>query len=155
MPIRCTVVCLLLATGGAALVHAGGQQPSGGIAVPAETPRRPVGVKALNVTPGAEPPFTHEDVAAYFQGHDLPRNLAPREQLSLASLELLTAAEVTGRLGGARTGLKDDERVGFAVLEGTLVFSGPPGGPPAQFSRGYAVFDAATGNLLMFGTLAE
>ena len=43
--------------------------------------------------------------------------------------------------------------VGFVTLAGSLIFAGPPGTEPVEFSRGYAVFDVTTGNLLMFGTL--
>jgi hypothetical protein len=51
------------------------------------------------------------------------------------------------------SGLGDQETVALAKLSGTLVFAGPRGTAPAQFESGYAVFDAASGNLLMFGAL--
>jgi hypothetical protein len=71
----------------------------------------------------------------------------------VADLEFLTAKQASDRLAGEPTGLNDNDRVGFATLTGKFIFSGPSNTKPATFSSAYALFDAATGNLLMDGTL--
>src|SRR5262249_34166538 len=125
----------------------------GRLPLPTGTPKRPVGLTALAAKPGATP-FSKDDVAAYFKAHNLPKNLGLTDQFQVDSLEFVTSGEVKQRLQGESTGLKDEERVGFATLSGTFIFTGPPG-RSATFRRAYAVFDAGTGNLLMIGSLAE
>ena len=132
-----------------------GEQKKMALALPKGTPNRPQGMVALTVRTGAERPFTKEDVAAYFQTHDLPLNVGSRGQVQVESLDFLTNKEVTDRLAGASPGLADNDRVGFATLSGTFVFTGPPKGKSATFSRAYAVFNAQSGNLLMVGTLGQ
>ena len=108
-------------------------------------------MQALKVNPGAEP-FTKDDVSQYVKSNRLPKTLADPAQLQVDSLEFITAAQASARLDGASTGLKDPERVAFAIISGPLTFTGPQT-KPARFERGYLLFDAATGNLLMLGTL--
>jgi hypothetical protein len=114
----------------------------------------PVGMKALDVRPGSEP-FTREDVSQYFQTHNLPRNRGSNADFQVVQLEFMTSGELRTRLQGVLSGLPDDSRVGFVTLRGMIVFTGPPSADrkPATFERAYAVFSAATGNLLMVGTL--
>lgn len=123
--------------------------------LPKGTPNRPQGTPALTVKTGAVQPFAKEDVATYFQTHNLPMNMGARGDIQVESIEYLTNKEVTERLSGASPGLADNDRVGFTVLAGTFIFSGPPGSKLAKFSRAYAVFSAQTGNLLMVGTLDQ
>ena len=122
--------------------------------LPRGTPMHPQGIPALKVRPGPVP-FTEADVAAYFATHNLPLNGADPSQLHVASLEFITSAEARDRLQGEPTGLDDDERVGFVTMTGTFIFSGPKGTKTATFSRAYAIFVAATGALIMDGTLDE
>lgn len=122
--------------------------------MPVGTPHRPMGMSAVTVQPGATPPFTKDDVAAFIKANNLPRNMGPKEALQVDSLEFIPSAEVTRRLQGASTGLAEAEMVGFATISGGLIFTGPgPDAKAARFERGYAAFDAASGNLLMVGTL--
>jgi hypothetical protein len=114
--------------------------------------KRPQGVGALTVKPGPQP-FTKADVVTYFQSHNLPKNSASLSQLHVDSLEFITSKEVSVRLQGASTGLADADRIGFVTLTGTFIFTGPGKDKPAIFNRAYAAFDAASGNLLMVGTL--
>jgi hypothetical protein len=123
------------------------------ISPPAGTPKRPVGMGAIGIRPGASPPFSAEDVLNYLNSHQIPKVSIPPGQLKVNSLEFITAAAAGKRLNRVVTGLKDDEIVGFAIFSGNLTVSGPPGGNAAKFDRGYAVFDAETGNLLTIGTL--
>ena len=48
------------------------------------------------------------------------------------------------------TGLPDDALVCYVELRGALTFAAAPG-VTLTFQRGYEVFDAHTGNLLMWG----
>jgi len=131
-----------------------GEQKKLALVPPKGTPLAPVGMKALDVKPGAEP-FTREDVSGYFQTHNLPRNRGSNADFQVEQLEFLSAGELRERLQGMVSGLPDGARVGFVTLRGTIVFTGPPSAErkPATFERAYAVFSAATGNLLMVGTL--
>jgi hypothetical protein len=123
--------------------------------LPVGTPKRPQGMGALAIQPGQPQPFSKTDVATYLQSHNLPLNRGAATDVQVDSLEFLTNKEVSDRLQGASPGLADNEKVGFATLTGTFIFTGPPPGKPVRFSRGYAVFDALTGNLLMVGALEE
>lgn len=131
-----------------------GDQKKVALHIPKDTPKRPQGSAALTVKPGAEP-FSKSDVANYFKTHNLPMNLAASSDFTVESLEFLTNKEITSRLNGASPGLVDNDRIGFATLKGLFVFTGPPNTKPVRFTRAYAAFDAATGNLLMVGTLEQ
>lgn len=119
---------------------------------PKEPGKRPQGLKALPVGKGAQP-FTKQDVVAYFKTHNLPLSSGPMNQIKVESLEFISSGEVTKRLQGASTGLKDDELIGFVTLTGVFIFSEPPKAKPVIFHRAYAAFDAVSGNMLMDGSL--
>jgi hypothetical protein len=120
--------------------------------MPTGTPKRPQGLTAITPSPGPQP-FTAADVETYVKTHRLAHSIGDPSQIKVDSLEFITARDASTRLSGAKTGLGDDERVGFAVISGPMVFTGPPPGKPVQFIRGYVIFDAVSGNLLMSGTL--
>ena len=130
----------------------GGQKPQA-LPLPKGEPQRPVGVSALTVKPGAKPLFTLNEVAAYVAKRNLPMNAGDARSISVAALDFISAREASARLGGAQTGLPDQYVVGFATLKGRMIFSGPSGVQSAAFERGYAIFDATSGNLLMVGSL--
>jgi hypothetical protein len=118
--------------------------------------QRPQGMAAIFVSSKGGQPFTKQDVITYFKSHNLPMNMTPNSQFQVDSLEFLTNEQVSDRLQGASPGVAlPGEKVAFATLSGLFVFTGPPPGKPARFSRAYAVFDATTGNLLMMGTLEQ
>jgi hypothetical protein len=122
--------------------------------LPHGTPKRPQGSTALTVNTHAAQPFTQADVVTYFTTHNLPKNGGELTQLQVSSLEFLTSREVSQRLQGEPTGLADSDRMGFVILTGQFIFTGPSG-KTARFSRAYAAFDAQTGNLLMIGSLED
>jgi hypothetical protein len=147
---------LLVASSLVALIGCGkeDEREKKALNLPTGTPKRPQGAEALTVRPGAAEPFTKADVEAYFKARNIPKNAGSPDQFLVDSLEFITSKEVSQRLQGASTGLDDADRVGFATLSGTFVFTGPKG-RPAIFHRAYGAFDAASGNLLMIGTLAD
>jgi hypothetical protein len=130
-----------------------GEQKKIALPAPAGTPKRPQGMTALTVRAGAEP-FTKADVVTYFKSHNLPKNAGALAQVQVDTVEFVTSKDVTQRLQGVSTGLADNDRVAFVTLSGTFIFTGPGADrKAATFNRAYAVFDAATGNLMMIGTL--
>ncbi|MGA8221319.1 MAG: hypothetical protein WB780_06650 [Candidatus Acidiferrales bacterium] len=134
--------------------HDHGGQEKVALKLPTGTPHTPQGLAALTVKAGPQP-FTKTDVTNYFKTHNLPMNSGPLSQIKVDTLEFVTSKEVTTRLQGVSTGLADEDRIGYATLTGTFIFSGPPKSKPATFTRAYAAFDAKNGNLLMVGTLGE
>jgi hypothetical protein len=158
---RLIAVCLLLSSLEAGVVFAEGEaapaaaaQPDvdGGVKLPVGKPMQPVGMDAIPVKAGTTPPFTKDDVVAFFAKNNLPTNLGRPDEFQVASLEFLSNRELTERLDGISTGRADEELVGFVTLEGKFIFASFSGNT-ASFERAYAVFDGATGNLLMLGTL--
>jgi hypothetical protein len=152
------ILLVLLALLALALSQCGkgpGEPEKKALHLPVGTPKRPQGMGALTVQPGQPQPFSKEDVAAYVHTHNLPLNLGASADLQVDALEFLTNKEVSDRLQGASPGLGDNEKVGFATLSGAFIFTGPSPGKGVRFSRGYAVFNAQTGNLLMVGTLDQ
>jgi hypothetical protein len=131
-------------------------RPEGAIEMkmPTGTPKRPQGMPGISIKPSPVP-FTKEEVTQFIQTHRLARSIGDISQLQVESLEFLTARDVTARLQGASTGLPDDYRVAFAIIRGPIYFTGPPTSRPIAFDTAYALFDAATGNLLMSGTLEK
>jgi hypothetical protein len=122
--------------------------------MPEGTPKRPQGMQGLAVKAGLEP-FTKDDVTVYVQTHRLAKSVGDISQLRVENLEFITAREVTARLQGASTGLPGDYRVAFATIRGPIYFTGPSSTRPVAFDTAYALFDTATGNLLMSGTLTK
>jgi hypothetical protein len=122
--------------------------------MPTGTPQQPKGMQGLAVKAGPEP-FTQNDVTQFVKTHRLAMSIGDISQLRVESLEFITAREVTARLQGASTGLPDDHRVAFATIRGPVYVTGPRNIKPVAFDTAYALFDAATGNLLMSGTLAK
>lgn len=136
----------------APVVAASAPEEEKALPLPKGKPRRPVGLPAVNVSPDPVQPFTLKDVSAFFKTHNLPTNLGSSDQFQVDTLLFLSSGEVSKLLQGVSTGLQDNELVGFATLSGALSIPKLDGGS-VTFSRGYAVFDATTGNLLVAGAL--
>jgi hypothetical protein len=151
---RCAVVCSFVVVA-ACRPEEAGEQKKMALNLPRAPAKRPQGMSALLVRTGGVQPFSKQDVVNYFKTHNLPMNLSSPAQFNVASLEFLTDKEVSERLQGASPGLAPDERVAFATLQGSFIFTGPPSAKTVRFSRAYAVFDTRTGNLLMIGTLGQ
>lgn len=116
----------------------------------------PSGVPAirLRTSPASTsiPAFTLQDAIDYVSTHPVPRAKL------LASIVVTRGAFMTdGQLAlllhGESTGLPSSTIVCYIEFHGDVQFlNGPPGTTP-RFSKGYEVFDARTGNLLMWGGL--
>lgn len=138
----------------AAVAPARAQQQPGALELPKGAPHRVAGFPALPVRSGGVI-LDVKEVAAYVKAHNLPRNLGAAQDVKVLSVTRLAVADVRERVGIDTTGFDGDEPVGLALLGGKLVFSGPPPSQPVTFTKGYVVFDAVTGNLLMLGTLPD
>ncbi|GAC1652992.1 MAG: hypothetical protein NVS9B15_13600 [Acidobacteriaceae bacterium] len=124
-----------------------GHQKRIALPAPKGTAKRPVGSPALKT------PITKAEVVAYFKTHNLPMNLGKTSDITVANVEFLNNAQVVQRLNGANPGLADGDKLAFATLRGTFIFTGPPKSRVVRFNSAYAVFDVSSGNLLMIGTL--
>jgi hypothetical protein len=108
-----------------------------------------LGVPALQPHLQGIPSFTADDVRAFLQVGGFPGADGPFKILKIL---FITSGEVCERLRGEGTGLEADALVCFVEVQGTFYpFSYPPGVHPKPSPYGYEVFDAQTGNLLVFG----
>ena len=102
----------------------------------------------------AVPAFTEQDVRQYVntsQTRSLGPKVAVTGPFTIEKVIFLTEQELTALPGGIRTGLPSQTLVCYVELRGTFVISGPPGFTIPPYSKGFEVFDAATGNLLVNG----
>lgn len=99
------------------------------------------------------PSFSSTDVVTYMSGRPLARTLSS-SKLSSAymTVQFLPSKMVSARLLGEPTGLPDSTLLCLVIAHGTFTFSGPEG-TMVTYPVGYEVFDARTGNLLMWGGL--
>jgi hypothetical protein len=93
--------------------------------------------------------LTAQEVSAYASTHSLPYNQAAGASASVVSVELMPSRAAASLLDEP-TGLPDTELVYYVVLRGTFSFAAEHGSDLA-YSRGFEVFDAHTGNLLVWG----
>ena len=73
--------------------------------------------------------------------------------LTTVNVQILTSLQVTTLLKGESTGLPDQTLLYYVDLHGTFTFAGPDN-ISATYLHGYEVFDAHTGNLVMWGGLS-
>src|SRR5258705_7203054 len=92
-----------VATIGVAISHSTGEERKLALPLPRGMPTAPVGIKALMVGSDPSAPFTREEIAAYFEKHNLPRNSDSKTDIKVEKLEFITTKEVRDRLSGAGT----------------------------------------------------
>jgi hypothetical protein len=110
---------------------------------------------------GIGPAFTKADVAAYLEKYGFYSGpLAPGAHLKILTIEFVTAAQASQLMVGESVGRPDNYLVCYIKVEGpfllTYVHGGVPGphgntNIPTTAKYGDAVFDAHTGNLLVWG----
>jgi hypothetical protein len=114
------------------------------------TCRSAIPVKAGASTPSS-PRYSEVDAIQYVTAHPMPRNHAgSAEHPTAVVARFMTIAQVSALIQGGSTGLPDDALVCYVELQGNFIFPGPDG-PGPTYHRGYEVFDAYSGNLLLFG----
>jgi hypothetical protein len=117
--------------------------------------RPPSGVPAIRVgRPKHAPGFTAAEAQAYAIAHT-PGTTAVKGQ-QVARTTFMTAAQLSGMLGGVATGLPAGTPVCYVLLNGRFSAEEPP--RPGQkssttlhFTHAFMVFDARTGALLLSG----
>jgi hypothetical protein len=88
-------------------------------------------------------------MAQYVTGHPLPgTNGTPTINRDV----FLPSRDVVARIG-AYIGRAATTLVGYVELQGSFAFPNLQGGAPFTYSAAYEVFDAQTGNLLIYGGL--
>ena len=93
--------------------------------------------------------ITPQDITNYISRYGMPHAVGNTRRSTVTKIQLLSS-EMVGRLLGESTGLADAAPVYFVELEGNFSFLGP-NGIVAIYHRGYMVFDANSGYLVMWG----
>jgi hypothetical protein len=103
------------------------------------------------MTPG----FTADDVAQYTRLRGFAGGpTVSGDQPAITKVIFIGAGEASKLLGGATVGRPDDYLVCYVELRGPFLLSGiplPPGMKPPIVETAHEIFDAHTGNLLVFG----
>jgi hypothetical protein len=116
----------------------------------AATPASPVqGNSAIQPHLSAIPAFTTQDMAQYVTSHPLPGSTGAA---SITRNVFLPSQDVVQRIG-VPIGRAAATLVGYVELQGSFAFPNLQGGAPFTYAAAYEVFDAQTGNLLMYGGL--
>jgi hypothetical protein len=114
------------------------------IGIPAIRPTRAVAASDLST-----PAFTVEDVEQYINNNPMPRNLAINSKPTIVKITFITSQQASTLLDESMD-LPGDALVCYVELSGTFTFPGS-NGVTVTFHKGYEVFDAHTGNLIMVG----
>jgi hypothetical protein len=155
-----TLLALLALTGWAYLnqsspaIAANGSSTVNNTVLPPPASDKAPGVPAIHprttTANPATPAFTKADVEQYVNNNPMPRDLAPWHPV-IVKVVFATSLQVSTMLGES-TGVSDTTLLCYIELQGTFSFSAPDG-TPVTYQRGFEVFDAHTGNLLMSGGL--
>jgi hypothetical protein len=103
------------------------------------------------------PAFTRNDVIAYFNAHGFYAGpLVPGAHLKILMIQFVTAKQASNLMKGESVGRPDDYLVCYVRVQGPFLLkdiSAPPNAKTSPTAKiGDAVFDAHTGNLLVWGT---
>lgn len=106
------------------------------------------------ITPQSEkiPSFSEEDVKQYVETAPLSRDIDESTKDTISAIKWLSAGEVSKLLDDEDMGVPDDTQLCYVELQGMFTFAGP-GKTTVTYSKGFEVFDAQTGNLLVSGGL--
>lgn len=109
-----------------------------------------LGVSAIQPHLRGIPAFTADDARRYIQANGAFGADGP---FTILKVLFITSREVCERTRGESTGLEPGALVCFVELQGTFYpISYPYGARPIPSSYSYEVYDAQTGNLLMFSS---
>ena len=100
--------------------------------------------------------LTATDVQQYVSTHPFPGGpVVPGAQLKIQVLQLMTSQEASIQMRGEYIGLPDNASVYYVVVKGPFLLTGIPSVTsikgPNKFELGEEVFDAKTGNRLVWG----
>ena len=118
-------------------------------------PGRPAIQPRWPATTGKTPGFTADDVAQYTKVHGFAGGpTVSGDEPAITKVMFIGGGEARKLLGGETVDRPDDYLVCYVELSGPFLLSGmslPPGVKPAIVQTAFEVFDAHTGNLLVFG----
>ncbi len=105
------------------------------------------------------PAFTQDDVIAFFNKYGFYAGpVVPGAHLQILMIQFVTAKQASQLMYGESVGRPDDYLVCFVKVRGPFLLTNVHGGPPRPNAKvpttaedGHAVFDAHTGNLLVWG----
>jgi hypothetical protein len=162
------LMCALLAAGCSATGDASGGDvsaiptvtaPPSNMTAPAHQAITLVGSGAIKPHVSGIPAFTADDMKQYLLAHPIAGSDSGASQPSVTVADFLGCAEMDGHVGTAISsglaGCGQGTRYGFILESGAFDFPGMSGGPLTSTASAFAVFDPATGNLLMSGTASE
>ena len=109
----------------------------------------PQGDPAIRPHLSAVPAFTTQDMTRYVTSHPLPGNSGTP---TITRNVFLPSQDVAARIG-VPIGRAAAALVGYVELQGSFAFPNLLGGAPVTYSAAFEVFDAQTGNLLVYGGL--
>jgi hypothetical protein len=112
------------------------------------------GIPAINPTGAGVPAFTADDMSKYALNNPLPGLVGQGGSPSVSRDEFLTS-EVLALLLNTPTNQPDGTLLGYVELKGDFSFPGADPDHPLRFPYAYEVFDAKTGNLLLWGGLNQ
>ncbi len=128
-----------------------GTYPPGAAAIPIHTS----GVSANTTTNASTPAFTKDDVIAFVNKHGFAGGpVAKGAHLKILMIQFVTAAQASQLMKGESVGRPDDYLVCYVRVEGPFQVKDaevPPGAKLPAADIGDMVFDAHTGNLLVWG----
>lgn len=120
--------------------------------LPTGTGQPVAGSAAITPHLHAVPAYTTDDMVTYVKSHPLPGNLASGSAPTILQAAFLPGATVT-QLLGTPIGRSDATLVGYVELQGSFAFVGAVPATSPVYPYAFALFDAQSGNLLMFGGL--
>ncbi|HEX6817084.1 MAG TPA: hypothetical protein VF120_01820 [Ktedonobacterales bacterium] len=145
----CVVVFLVLSVTAMAQSSASGAALGRHLGVPAIMPH---GLQQTGAT------FTAADVTQWINSNQIGVQPAGAARPQVISVDFITAAQASQRMGGESVGVPDSSLVCFAQVRGDFITYGPPSGKHMQgevatlHDHDYTlVFDAQTGNILVEG----
>lgn len=108
---------------------------------------------------GSGPAFTQDDVVAYFNKYGFYAGpVVAGAHLQILTIQFVTAARASQLMVGESVGRPDNALVCYVKVEGPFLLTNVHAGPPRPNAKapttakyGDAVFDAHTGNLLVWG----
>lgn len=127
------------------------RQPS--LYTSAPTGSVPIGIPAIQprtaVVGSSMPSFTADDARQWAQSHGIP-HASVVGKLTVSDVIFAPSWKVSATLGGEDMGVPDSSLLCLVELHGSVTFTNPRVGP-VTYPVAYEVFDAETGNLIVFG----
>lgn len=107
----------------------------------------------------AGPAFTRDDVIAYYQKYGFFAPLAPGAHLQILTIQFISAKQASQLMEGESVGRPDNYLVCYVKLQGpflTKYLHVPRGAKlPPTVEYGHDVYDAHTGNALVWGVNSQ